>query len=139
MIFIRIITGKWSVTKMTNGSLAGLVAICACADEIEFYNALLTGIIAGAVYEMGSRGLLMLHMDDPVGINLSKLNIRRNPGSFGWRYLGNHRLWTLPHARYLVLWRNHSFLWNSSLGSFCHLPLVFDHYCCPLYLSDAAV
>jgi Amt family ammonium transporter len=52
---------------MINGSLAGLVAICAVADDVEFYNALLIGIISGAVYEMASRGLLKLHMDDPVG------------------------------------------------------------------------
>jgi Amt family ammonium transporter len=68
LLFIRFATGKWSVTKMINGSLAGLVSICACADEVEFYNALLIGIIAGAVYELCSRGLLKLKMDDPVGI-----------------------------------------------------------------------
>jgi ammonia channel protein AmtB len=38
---------------MSNGSLSGLVAICACAEEVEFKNALLIGIIAGAVYELG--------------------------------------------------------------------------------------
>jgi hypothetical protein len=63
-------TGKWSVNKMINGSLAGLVAICAVADDVEFYNALLIGIIAGAVYEICSRGLLKLQMDDPVGMIL---------------------------------------------------------------------
>jgi Amt family ammonium transporter len=67
LIFIKAVTGKWNVGKMINGSLAGLVSICGCADDVEFYNALLIGIIAGAVYELGSRGLLMLHMDDPVG------------------------------------------------------------------------
>jgi Amt family ammonium transporter len=67
LIYIRIVTGKWSVGKMINGSLAGLVSICAIADEVEFYNALIIGIIAGAVYELASRGLLKLQMDDPVG------------------------------------------------------------------------
>jgi ammonia channel protein AmtB len=70
LTFIRLVTGKWSVNKMINGSLAGLVAICACADEVEFYNALIIGIIAGAVYEFGSRSLLFLKMDDPVGKSL---------------------------------------------------------------------
>jgi ammonia channel protein AmtB len=67
MIFTRFDTGKWSVTKMINGSLAGLVSICAIADEVEFYNALIIGIVAGAIYELASRGLLKLQMDDPVG------------------------------------------------------------------------
>lgn len=52
---------------MINGSLCGLVSICAIADEVEFYNALLIGVIAGAVYELASNGLLKLKMDDPVG------------------------------------------------------------------------
>jgi ammonia channel protein AmtB len=67
LIYIRLETHKWSVGKMINGSLAGLVSICAVADDVEFYNAMLIGIIAGAVYELGSRGLLKLGMDDPVG------------------------------------------------------------------------
>jgi hypothetical protein len=77
---------------MINGSLAGLVAICACADEVEFYNALLIGVIAGAVYECGSRGLLKLKMDDPVGKSLPPCLIlyRCHPRSSRRRYLGNH-------------------------------------------------
>jgi ammonia channel protein AmtB len=67
LIYIRLETHKWSVGKMINGSLSGLVAICAVADDVEFYNALIIGIISGAVYELCSRGLLKLHMDDPVG------------------------------------------------------------------------
>jgi Amt family ammonium transporter len=67
LIFIKIVTGKWSVNIMINGSLAGLVSICAISNEVEFYNALIIGVIAGAVYELGSRGLLKLQMDDPVG------------------------------------------------------------------------
>ena len=52
---------------MINGSLTGLVSICAVCNDVEMYNALLIGVIAGAVYELGSVGLLKLKMDDPVG------------------------------------------------------------------------
>lgn len=71
LIYVRIRTGKWSVNKMINGSLAGLVSICASADDIQFYNALVVGIIGGAIYELGSNGLLKLKMDDPVGMLIS--------------------------------------------------------------------
>lgn len=67
LIYTRIMTHKWSVNKLINGSLAGLVSICGVADEVEFYNALVIGIIAGGFYELGSVGLLKLKMDDPVG------------------------------------------------------------------------
>lgn len=56
---------------MINGSLASLVAVCASVDAIEFYNALVLGIVAGVVYELFSVGLLKLHIDDPIGMYLS--------------------------------------------------------------------
>ncbi|KAL3897515.1 MAG: hypothetical protein SGCHY_003364 [Lobulomycetales sp.] len=66
LIYTRIVAKKWSVNKMINGSLASLVAVCASVDAIEFYNALVLGIVAGVVYELFSVGLLKLHIDDPI-------------------------------------------------------------------------
>ena len=49
-----------------NGSLCGLVAITAGCAVLEPWAAALTGVIAGILYIVGSRGLVALRLDDAV-------------------------------------------------------------------------
>ena len=104
MIYTKATSHIWSVNKLINGSLAGLVSICAVVDDVEFYNALLIGIIAGVLYELGSIALLKLHMDDPVG-TMAVLNVsvntlcRCHPSALGRRAVGNDRVWTLSYKQ----------------------------------------
>jgi len=57
----------WCLTAMLNGSLAGMVAICAGANVVEPWAAVVIGLVAGFVYSGTSRLLEMAHIDDPLG------------------------------------------------------------------------
>jgi Amt family ammonium transporter len=55
------------VTKMINGSLAGLVAITAGCEVVEPLGAVYIGIGAGLIVHLAEYALLKLKIDDPVG------------------------------------------------------------------------
>jgi len=49
-----------------NGALSGLVAITAGCAVLEPWGAVVTGVVSGAVYIIGTKGLLRLRLDDAV-------------------------------------------------------------------------
>ncbi|PIK57678.1 hypothetical protein BSL78_05410 [Apostichopus japonicus] len=66
--------GKWSLLTTINGGLAGMVAICAGCDSVMAWGAVLTGMIAGIVYQLTSILVERLRVDDPldaVAVHLS--------------------------------------------------------------------
>lgn len=56
----------WSLVSVINGTLTGMVAICAGADSVEPWAALVIGLIAGPVYHAWSGAVARLRIDDPV-------------------------------------------------------------------------
>jgi Amt family ammonium transporter len=56
----------FDLTYAMNGALSGLVAVTAGCGVIEPWAAVLTGIVAGLIYMVGSRGLIMVRLDDAV-------------------------------------------------------------------------
>jgi ammonia channel protein AmtB len=51
---------------LSNGLLAGLVAITAGCDTVEPWAAICIGVIAGFVYSFSSKLVLALNIDDPL-------------------------------------------------------------------------
>ena len=58
--------GKWSLLKIINGCLIGMVSICAGCDGYYPWAAALVSAMAGVLYVFLSRLLLRLGVDDPV-------------------------------------------------------------------------
>lgn len=56
----------FDLTYAMNGSLSGLVAVTAGCGVIEPWAAVITGVFAGLIYIVGSRGLVQLRVDDAV-------------------------------------------------------------------------
>ena len=51
---------------MSNGILAGLVAITAGCDVVEPWAAICIGVIAGFVYSFFSKFIMAMNVDDPL-------------------------------------------------------------------------
>lgn len=56
------------VSKMIGGGLSGLVAITAGADVIGPLGAIVTGLVAGVLYNIGYELLIRLRIDDALGV-----------------------------------------------------------------------
>jgi Amt family ammonium transporter len=67
LLLTRALYGSWRLTTTLNGVLGGLVAITASCDRVEPLAALLIGLIGGVVVTLGTRWLVALRIDDPVG------------------------------------------------------------------------
>jgi Amt family ammonium transporter len=57
---------RYDTSSMCNGVLAGLVAITAGCDVVEPWAAVVIGVIAGILYSVFPRLILMLRIDDPL-------------------------------------------------------------------------
>ena len=66
-ISTRSTTGKWDVSMLCNGILAGLVGITAGADSVNNAMALVVGLLAGVLVVVAVKGIDALKVDDPVG------------------------------------------------------------------------
>lgn len=58
---------KYNISDLMNGALAGLVAITANADAATAGQALLIGVLGGAVYVLAVIFMFKIKVDDPVG------------------------------------------------------------------------
>ncbi|MEL7158911.1 MAG: ammonium transporter, partial [Actinomycetota bacterium] len=56
------------IGKMIGGALAGLVAITAGADVVGPLGAIIIGLVAGVLYDLGYEALLRLRIDDALGV-----------------------------------------------------------------------
>lgn len=61
-------TGEYNfdLTMAMNGALSGLVAITAACGSVEYWAAILIGVVAGWLYLFGSKLLIRLQLDDAV-------------------------------------------------------------------------
>lgn len=64
---------EWDICGSFNGSLTGMVSICAGAFGVEPWAAFVIGCIAGAIYCLLSNVLLFLHIDDPLDATIVHL------------------------------------------------------------------
>jgi len=62
----KLTTGKLSLLATINGGLAGFVAICSSADEIEPYGGIIIGAAAGLAYLLLAYVLVRFKVDDPL-------------------------------------------------------------------------
>eukprot|EP01094_Clydonella_sp_ATCC50884_P013296 TRINITY_DN23586_c0_g1_i1.p1 TRINITY_DN23586_c0_g1~~TRINITY_DN23586_c0_g1_i1.p1 ORF type:complete len:451 (+),score=111.72 TRINITY_DN23586_c0_g1_i1:171-1523(+) len=116
----------WCLTAMLNGSLAGMVSICAGANVVEPWAAMVIGIIAGIAYSTTSSLLEMMHIDDP--LNACPVHL------FGgiWGVLSvalfapAGRLPFATDGGVLYAWDRHAFvqLGNQALGATCIMAWV---------------
>jgi len=58
--------GKWSIVKLINGCLAGMVSICAGCDGYYPWAAALVAAVAGAIYVVMSKLVASIKVDDPL-------------------------------------------------------------------------
>jgi len=56
----------WSLMQMCNGTIAGMVAICASANDVWPWAAVVIGIVGGASYKLWSHALIRLKIDDAI-------------------------------------------------------------------------
>ena len=66
-IYTRLRGGKWDVSMIANGMLAGLVGITAGADSVNNEMAILVGLIAGVLVALSVSLIDAIKIDDPVG------------------------------------------------------------------------
>ncbi|XP_023320857.1 putative ammonium transporter 1 isoform X2 [Eurytemora carolleeae] len=66
LIINRLITGYWSLTKMINGSLTGMVCICAGADRYYPWAASIVAGFAAVFYICCSFLMVKIKIDDPL-------------------------------------------------------------------------
>lgn len=66
VLFSRVRDGKWSLIKVINGSICGMVAVCAGCSHVEPWAGFLTGLIAGFVYLAWSDVVPRFGVDDPL-------------------------------------------------------------------------
>lgn len=65
--FIKIYSiDRWSLIMLSNGNLAGLVAVTGSCNNIESWAAFLIGILGGFTYLFIAKVLHILKIDDPV-------------------------------------------------------------------------
>ena len=57
----------WDLSQACNGVLSGLVGITAGCSVVDPSAALLCGVLAAIIFDLGSTLLLKLHIDDPLG------------------------------------------------------------------------
>lgn len=104
--------GKWSLGKIINGCLAGMVSVCAGCDGYYPWAAALVSAIAGGVYITISLLLVKLKIDDP----LDAVAVHAGAGLWG--------ILATPIFRkdgILVTWSEESFqmlMWNA-IGALC--------------------
>eukprot|EP00924_Labyrinthula_sp_SR-Ha-C_P005575 augustus_masked-scaffold_127-processed-gene-0.0-mRNA-1 protein AED:0.00 eAED:0.00 QI:0/-1/0/1/-1/1/1/0/444 len=67
MVYSRLVEGHWNLTVALNCVLGGLVGITAGCAVINPGLAVLTGVISGLVYVLGSKAVEAINVDDPVG------------------------------------------------------------------------
>lgn len=102
--------GFWSLGGAINGGLAGCVAICASANVVEPWAAMVIGSVSGAVYAASSKSLLLLHIDDP--LNASPVHL----GSGIWGTLAfalfcpPDRTSQIPDGGILYAWNGDAFI-----------------------------
>ena len=67
VLFINKFTFKlWSFTLTLNGSLAGMVALCAGCNVYEPWAALIVGALGGLGFQLIHSVMLSLQLDDPL-------------------------------------------------------------------------
>ena len=66
IILSKLISKKFSLLQCINGTLTGMVAICAGCNVVEPWGALVTGIGGGVFFLLWSEGLFRLGIDDPL-------------------------------------------------------------------------
>ena len=68
LFWLERMTGEpyFDLKMAMNGSLTGLVAVTSGCGVMEPWAAVITGIVAGFTYMMGSKGLVRLRLDDAV-------------------------------------------------------------------------
>jgi ammonium transporter, Amt family len=66
-LLTRLKNGKYDVAMIGNGILAGLVGITAGADVVNFFPALLVGLVAGLLVTASVMFFDSIRVDDPVG------------------------------------------------------------------------
>jgi len=66
LLFSTIIDKRMDLGATLNGILAGLVGITSGCVYIEPWAAVITGIVAGFVYQLGARTLIKVKIDDPI-------------------------------------------------------------------------
>ena len=67
------VQGTWSLLYTINGTIAGMVAICAGADVVRPWAALVIGIVGALAFRTWSKALKALRIDDPldaVGVHM---------------------------------------------------------------------
>jgi Amt family ammonium transporter len=67
VVYIFVRTGKWDPGSITNGFLAGLVAITAPCYWVSPFGSVLIGAIGGVIVILGVDLLEYLRIDDPIG------------------------------------------------------------------------
>lgn len=67
-IFNWLIVGReyWSLMQMCNGVIAGMVAICASANNVFPWAALLIGFVGGIIYKLFSMAVYKVGIDDAI-------------------------------------------------------------------------
>ncbi len=58
--------GKWSLSRIINGCLAGMVSVCSGCDEYYPWMAAMIGCVAGIIYVSLSSLMVRLKIDDPL-------------------------------------------------------------------------
>ena len=58
--------GKWSIVKLINGCLAGMVSVCAGCDGYYPWAAAAVSGVAGALYVVISKLVISIKVDDPL-------------------------------------------------------------------------
>jgi len=66
LVLRKIIVGRYDVGGQCNGILAGLVSITAGCGNVECGSALIMGAVGGIIFEVASRVLKLVKVDDPI-------------------------------------------------------------------------
>jgi ammonium transporter, Amt family len=117
VVLSRMLTRKWDIGLMTNGALAGLVAITAPCAYVSITSAILIGAIGSTLALFAVTFFDKVHVDDPVGAlpvhlvngvwgTLSIGFFHETAGLFfggGFRQLGIQALGVLSVAAWVVL------------------------------------
>jgi len=117
VIIAKIRSSKFSVLQCINGTLTGMVAICAGCNVMEPWSALVTGCVAGVTFAMWSEALFRVGVDDPLdavavhlggglwGILAAPLFARENGVMYNWNALSFQLLlWNLIGATVICIW-----------------------------------
>jgi len=100
--------GHWSLTLAINGSLTGLVAICAGAAVVEPWGAVCIGMVAAVVFFISNRIIEFMRIDDP----LSAVSVHFAGGWWGIisvTLFANHPLPLATGGGVLYRWNGYAF------------------------------